>query len=198
VIVSDLDGMLVTGPRFSEEFPKKFGVPRVDVDEFFSGEFQQCKIGELDLRNVLEKYAQKWGIGVAEILEFWFGLSTINKEVVEILKKLKAQDVSIILATNQEKYRLAYLLELLQEDEHWIDVVIASCEIGIKKPDPEFYERIESLFPIVKKNDMLVFDDKKETIEALIRMGYVAEVFEDVTQFKKSLKKFGLEFNDEE
>ena len=198
MIVSDLDGMLVTGPRFSEEFPKKFGVPRVDVDEFFSGEFQQCKIGELDLRNVLEKYAQKWGIGVAEILEFWFGLSTINKEVVEILKKLKAQDVSIILATNQEKYRLAYLLELLQEDEHWIDVVIASCEIGIKKPDPEFYERIESLFPIVKKNDMLVFDDKKETIEALIRMGYVAEVFEDVTQFKKSLKKFGLEFNDEE
>lgn len=195
VIVPDLDGMLVTGPRFSEEFPKKFDVPREDVDEFFIGEFQLCKIGKLDLLDVLEKSAQKWGISVDDILDFWFSLSAVNKEVVEILNKLKAQGVSIILATNQEKHRLAYLLELLQKDGGWIDAVAASCEIGIKKPHPKFYEKMESLFPDVQKDEILVFDDKQETIDALRKMGYNAEIFENLEKFKQSLKKFGLELN---
>ena len=184
--------MLVTGPRFSEEFPKKFGVPRSDIDRLFSGEFQQCKTGELDLRDVLEGYAQKWGVSVNEILDFWFGLSSVNKAVVEVLRKLKTREVSIILATNQEKHRLRYLLDLLQKDDTWIDAVVASCDLGVKKPHPRFYDKIMSLFPNMQKEGLLVFDDKQETVDALVEMGYFAERFEGLDKFKQSLRKFGL------
>ncbi|MBR9680216.1 MAG: HAD-IA family hydrolase [Candidatus Altiarchaeota archaeon] len=180
VIVPDLDGMLILSKKFSEEFPKSKDIPSEMVSELFiSGDFSKCQLGKLDLKDLFEsKYSQKWGVSSDEIFDFWASLDTKNEEVIENLRNLKLKGYQIVLATNQEKYRLTRLLDLLGGD--LFDDVIASCNIGIKKPSPRFYKKILDRLG-VKKQDIFFFDDRVENIEKLTSLGYQAKLFSNLS-----------------
>lgn len=186
LIVPDIDGMLLSSERFSAAFPAKYGVDPEKVTEFFKADFGDCMKGQKDLKTVLAGYVPQWkeGLTVGEVLSFWFELNTENKAVIEELQRLRAKGVKIVLGTNQEKYRLAYILES-RGFKKWVDGVVASCELGSKKPDPRFYQAIEKLFPQISKKEILIFDDKPENIERLRSLGYNAEQYCDFASFQE-------------
>lgn len=190
LVVPDVDGMLLTSERFSDAFPRVYGVDKAKIDAFFKEEFGDCVKGKKDLKKLLAVYLPKWkpGMSVEDALKFWFDLYHENQPVIDELKKYRLQGLKIVLGTNIERYRLDNILKERGFGQ-WADGVVASCEIGIKKPAPEFYQVLEKKFPTVKKSEILIFDDKEEHIEQLKKLGYNAERYEDFPGFQQLFKQ---------
>jgi len=186
LIVPDIDGMLLHSEKFSEAFPKKFGVSAEAVGEMFAEDFNDCKLGKKDLREVLESRLSGWSTDLSadDVLKFWFNLDNPEEEVIDFLKDLRSKEVRIVLGTNQEKYRLEHILKNLGFI-NWTDGVVSSCDIGIKKPDEKFYQEILNRFPDVDKSEILIFDDKEKNVVTLKDLGFNAEVYADLDALRK-------------
>ena len=176
IIVPDVDGMLVLGPKFSTTIKKEKNINVTKI--FTSGDYKACQKGEKDLKKVLKKH----GFEPEKTMEYWFSLYKRNEEVINHLKRIKKEKgIKIVIATNQEKYRLKFLLELLNSDE-WVDQVIASCDVHLLKPDINFYKKIKA-----KPEEVLIFDDKDYT--HLKKAGYSTEKYTTIEKFEKKLAK---------
>ena len=76
------------------------------------------------------------------------------------------------LATNQERLRAAYLMEKLGLAEH-VDGIFYSARLGAKKPDREFFARIQAAVGL-NGEEMLLIDDSRQNSEAALKAGWQA------------------------
>lgn len=84
-------------------------------------------------------------------------------ELIEKIQELRKSGVQCFVATNQERYRLEYLRKDMNFDEYF-DGVFCSTEIGLKKPQKEYFEYILNMIEIPAQ-EVLYFDDSLENIE---------------------------------
>ena len=139
----DIDGVFLhSSTPFSERYEAKMGKPGLTTT-FFKGVFQDCLIGNGDLREELQKRTDEWGWdgSVDDLLEYWFaGEANINEETVAIINELRSAGKPCYLLTNQEKYRTQYFTDQLGISTY-VDGLLASNHLGVKKPDHEFYAK---------------------------------------------------------
>jgi putative hydrolase of the HAD superfamily len=86
------------------------------MQEFFRGIFQECLIGNADLREILPSYLNEWGWkdGVDSYLKHWFDSENLpDHALIKRAQELRKSGIKCYVATNQEKYRLAYLRETM-------------------------------------------------------------------------------------
>ncbi|MDR2686208.1 MAG: HAD family phosphatase [Oscillospiraceae bacterium] len=94
----------------------------------------------------------------------------------ELIPLLKARGQRVYLLTNaprafhREKYRLPYLA--------LFDGVLASCDVGLLKPDPEIYRLFLRTFGL-RAEDCLFIDDMRANIEGARRVGIPGHCFQD-------------------
>jgi epoxide hydrolase-like predicted phosphatase len=127
-----------------------------------------------------------------EFLPIWneiFFLSDKNRQVYSLAKSLR------------QKYRLALLtninilhLEYLKSNFAVFDVfhkILASCELGVSKPDPLIYEKSLNILG-VRPAQAVYFDDRAELIEAAGGLGVRSFLFSSVKQLKEDLVSCGI------
>ena len=93
------------------------------------------------------------------------------------------------LATNQEKYRGAFMKETMFANE--FDGFFISAELGAKKPDAVFFQKVltqlmqqhEGLQP----SDIVFFDDTMDNIDGAAQLGISAHYYERLDQVKELL-----------
>jgi putative hydrolase of the HAD superfamily len=162
-VLWDIDGVFVQHTeRFSDAYIAKFKIDKSVMDDFFDGEFQECLVGEKDLRRVLPKYFEswKWKGNISSLLYFWFSLpAVLNPHVVQFNKEIKEKGFKTYAATNQEAYRAAYIKDTLKLGEQF-EEFFSSAMIGYKKPDKKFFEEI--LKQINLRPDEIIFVDDDE------------------------------------
>lgn len=191
-LLVDADGVIITGPMFSERYEKIYGVRQADFNSFFLGEFQKCLIGQADLKQEVEKYLPKWNWNKSldEFLEFWFtSEEEINRDLLQLVTALKKKNIYSYIATNQEKYRsqhLAFNLNLLET----FDGMFTSAHIGYTKPDLRYFEKVYEQLNDVEKNEVLFIDDSEKNIEAAKKFGFHAEKYTTFDKFKENLQKY--------
>jgi putative hydrolase of the HAD superfamily len=78
----------------------------------------------------------------------------------------------VYLATNQEHLRAAYLMEKLGLAEH-VDGIFYSAHLGAKKPDMEFFAKVQAAVGLCGE-EMLLIDDSCQNIEAALKAGWQA------------------------
>jgi putative hydrolase of the HAD superfamily len=78
----------------------------------------------------------------------------------------------VYLATNQEHLRAAYLMEKLGLAEH-VDGIFYSARLGAKKPDMEFFAKVQAAVGLCGE-EMLLIDDSRQNIEAALKAGWQA------------------------
>jgi putative hydrolase of the HAD superfamily len=78
----------------------------------------------------------------------------------------------VYLATNQEHLRAAYLIEQLGLAEH-VDGILYSAQLGAKKPDREFFAKVQAAVGL-HGDEMLLIDDDSRNVEAALRAGWQA------------------------
>ena len=71
-IIFDADGVVIDSELLDLE--KFFGISREAMAGFFTTEFQECLIGQMDLKEALSQYLKKmlWHGSVDDLLHYWF------------------------------------------------------------------------------------------------------------------------------
>ena len=192
-IVYDLDGMLFHEPHyFTKELENKFGIPLEESLFAKDPKFKECYCGKISLDEFLKPYYEKWQKHEKFNLSFedakleWFKFAQVNPEMIDLARKLKAQGIVNIIATNNSKERIAYLREEYGLDETF--EIIGSFNLGVMKPAEEFFTKVMAQLGL-KAEEVLYYDDKESTIAELKKLGFDAVVYKDIDGFKTDLEE---------
>jgi len=164
-ILFDTDWVLVHAEPWSIRFTREYWVT-ADMQIFFRWIFQDCIIGKADLMEVLPPYLSEWWWRwiVEEYLRNWFESEDLpDTNLIGHIQKLRKEWIKCYVATNQEKYRLAYLRNEMKFDEYF-DWIFCSAEMWLKKPQKEYFQYILNVLNI-PSDEVLYFDDSLENIE---------------------------------
>ncbi|MGI8420041.1 MAG: HAD family hydrolase [Candidatus Levyibacteriota bacterium] len=132
VILFDADGVLINGELFSEQLQREYNISTKKTISFFEGPFQACLTGNADLKEILAPYLKEWGWkkSVDDLLTYWFEAEhTIDEALVSYIQQLRLKGIKCYVATNQEKYRVAYMLKNMGFNDSF-DKVYASAHLG--------------------------------------------------------------------
>ncbi len=158
VAVFDADAVFLRSSRPADYLEQRYGITREKLGPFFAKNAQSL-IGKADIKDILPPFLKEWSIGesVDEFLaEAFFSGSEIDPDVAEIVAGLRARGVTCCLATNQDQHRMAHLDERLEIREYF-DGSFVSCELGVKKPEHEFYRAIQAHFT---ERKLVFWDDQ--------------------------------------
>jgi putative hydrolase of the HAD superfamily len=197
VILFDCDGVIIKrdkyfSQRLKIDFKEKLNSSA--VDSFFKNEFLLCEAGKADLKVELAKVLTSWGINwtVEEVLKYWFeGEEEIDEQVVGTVQKLREKGIKCYLSTNNEKYRVEYLSKVVGLNKV-LDGIFSCASLGVLKPDLKFWEGVFKQLSGVLKDQVLVFDNKKEMTDSAKEFGFYAEVYSDFENFQKQLNLYNI------
>ena len=124
-----------------------------------------------------------------QFVRAWNGIFTENRDVTRIMHRLHTRH-QLIALTNTNELHLSHIqatVPSLSVLSHWV----ASCDVGLRKPDPQFYrlalERVG-----VRAQAAVYIDDRPELVEAGRGVGLTAIHFENSRQLEQDLQAIGL------
>lgn len=136
---------------------------------------------DLDLGKIsLEDYYKKRNIVLAEdikdrVLHYYVDRE-FDEGLIEIIKELKKKDYKFYILSNNNKEVREYIINLpLYKD--YFDGEVFSCEYNVVKPNEQIYQILLEKYNL-KAEETVFIDDKKENIEASIKLGFKGFVYE--------------------
>lgn len=194
-IIFDADGVVINSPGyFSVQYEKEFGVSNDIMVPFFRGIFQEAVMGKADLKELLVPEIEKWKWKgtIDELLAWWFKSEHyIDERIVKEIRRLQEKGIKCCLGTKQEKYRAAYIRKEMGFEKIFDDLYI-SCEMGCKKPMPEFFEYIQNDLAkkfSIRAQEIMLWDNKQENIAASKEMGWQSYLYKDFKDFHKIISQ---------
>ena len=181
VVVLDVDCVVVEPWGFANALQRKFGITLEQTHGFFSGPFQDCLTGELDLRSELPAHLAEWNwnLSLEEFLNLWMlSDDRPNLEVLDLVSQLRSAGVACHAASNQEQIRAAYLANEMGFAKLF-DGLHFSCNIGARKPSTEFFSAVQLALGS-SKEDVHFWDDDPRFVRAASQFGWKAFLFEGV------------------
>ncbi|MFC4638909.1 HAD family hydrolase [Deinococcus hohokamensis] len=182
VLLLDVDGVLVNAPEW-------FGVrllreaPEV-TREFFHTAFRSASTGQSDLREHLPAFLAGLGRSQTpdEFLTEWL-VSEHHPEpaLLAEVSRLRAAGWQTHLATNQEAHRLRYLLNDMGLGKV-VGGTFASCEVGHRKPSPEYYAEVTRRLHLPPEQ-IVFWDDAPENVTAARDFGWQAHLYTGLDDF---------------
>jgi putative hydrolase of the HAD superfamily len=147
VLAVDVDGVLLDPQRgglgpWGLALQERLGIDRGALREaFFAPHWDDIVVGRRPIEPALASALQSLGsrVTVDEVLECWFQADfVVNEPVLSALRGVAENGAKLVLATNQEHRRLAFLREHL-EPLLPIAATFASAELGVVKADERFW-----------------------------------------------------------
>src|SRR3954467_1994916 len=139
--------------------------------EFFAPYWEDIVLGRAGLMEHLATALQKIAphVSPAAFVSYWFEKdSRLVPSLFQELSVVRSVGIRVYLATNQEHLRAAYLMEKLGLAEH-VDDIFYSARLGAKKPDMEFFAKIQAAVGLCGE-EMLLIDDNRQNVEAALRV----------------------------
>lgn len=197
-ILFDVDGVLVHGyhakPAFSrhwdEQLETDFGISRADFrDRFIRTVFEsEVLTGKLSLYEALEAALPTMGHAgdPQELIDYWMERDAVTTPgLLPYVERLQAcPSVRLFIATNQESVRASYLMNTMGFGRYFQDI-FHSARLGVLKPHPQFFVRIEALLDRPSEKPTF-FDDRENVVEAARSAGWDAHQFDRPTDVLKS------------
>jgi putative hydrolase of the HAD superfamily len=182
----DVDGVLLDPERggrgsWRREIDNRFGVDSSELSPvFFRRVWTEVVTGARPIEPAVADALDElgWNISVEDFLTCWLEADyALDMEVVEAALVLADQGVRLVLATNQEHRRAAFLNERLGELLP-LDDVLYSGALGVPKPDLRFFALAsEALGCSASPNRIAFIDDATENVAAAQTSGWTAELF---------------------
>ncbi len=192
VIIFDGVGLITHQEPLSVGLARDYKIPLEKTLPFFKGALQDCVAGRSDLKEVFLPYLKAWGWnhGVDAMLDYWFERDhKIDTNIVAFIGDLKRKGILCLLATNNEKYRFAYMLDKMGFGKIF-DKAYCSAHLGCKKPNKQFFSKIYNDLENISKEEILFWDDKAENVKGAKDFGIHAELFVSFKDFKEKIKKY--------
>ena len=193
-IIFDADGVLVKPASWCvTRAHELYGVPKAEFMAFIHGDFKRCTTGELDLEVALAPLLKRWQVSVSipEFIQTWLEHeNVIDPVMLEEIRALRASGMPCFVGTNQERNR-ANFMRLEMGFQAATDGVFASCDLGARKPDRAFFDRLAAQLSDqlnLEPASVLLIDDSHENVTAARAAGWCAEHFTTQQAFRKHLR----------
>lgn len=194
VILFDVDGVLAIGEPFSKHLARTYSITPDVTRSFFEIRFLECLTGKADLKEELAGLLPAWGWSgsIEAFLDEWFRFEhRINEPLIAYVQRLRQQHMRCYLATNQEKYRTAYLLAEMGFAGAF-DGIFSSAHVGYMKNEIAFFAYVLSQLPGIKADEILFWDDSPANVEVARKVGLHAEVYSSFPDFEKKMTLYGI------
>lgn len=147
--------------------------------------------GLLDAEGIRRDVCGALGVELpmGEFAPLWSSHFTVHDAVLPRVEGLVGR-VKLVLLSNTNALHVAWLrprLPLLQR----FDAVLMSCEVGLVKPDPAFFQLALQRAGCAP-GEAVFFDDLPEFVEAASALGIRGQLFTDAPTFDAQLKALGL------
>jgi putative hydrolase of the HAD superfamily len=185
----DADGVLIRNERlFSHQYAEEQSLEAEQIEPFFHGRFRLATVGKADLKQLIAEHSDLWHWHGTpeELLEKWFKAEdNVDQALLGTLQQLRAAGTKVYLATDQERYRVAYMRQHMFNDK--LDGIFVSCELGYEKIQPEFWREVLGRLPGTNPHDVIFFDDSQSKVDAATAAGLDARLYTDRSQVEALL-----------
>jgi len=188
-VILDLNGVVVLGEYTSKRFERDYGVP---YEEFFKVLKEILKVvnkpGAPSIFSLFTPHLNYWEVDLSEeeFLNYWLSGEDINKELLELLDKIKDQGIKVFSLSNNFRERTVYYREHFPEMFETFDKSYFSWETGFPKPDKKAFLNVLAENDL-KPEECLFFDDAEKNVKVAKELGLKAELYQDVEQVKVML-----------
>jgi len=180
-LIIDVDGVLVTGRpedgrNWAADLERDLGVNAADLQrEFFARHWDDIIVGRAKLSERLSPSLARIAPHVScdRLISYWFEKdSRLDSAILNDVAACRATGLKICLATNQEHMRAAYLMNVLGLAER-VDGIFYSADLGCRKPEQQFFRRIEASTSL-SPEELLLVDDTPANVDAARDAGWNA------------------------
>jgi putative hydrolase of the HAD superfamily len=192
-VLFDADGVLTLPEEvFSVVYARSHGLDYEPFEHFFKTEWRDFVTGKRDLKEAIASDPElwQWKGDADSLLDYWFKAEDIrNDALIALIQELNQRGFACHLATEQEKYRAAYMKDVMFKG--LFRSYFVTCEIGFKKSEPAFFEEIirhlqtETLS--LTPEEIVFFDDDQSKIDAALSVGINAQLYQNVDHVKQIL-----------
>lgn len=169
-----------------EYMAKKLKIP---IDTWFDSidtTYAKSIEGEISKKKAVSIISKNLGIKVKEFEALFCKAYKIyfrkNKELYNLAYKLKEKGMKIGILSDQ--WYLSDDALISKEDRKRFDVVIISCEVGLRKPNIKIYELLIKEFKKkkIKAQEILFVDNRKWNLTCLRKLKIQTVLFKDNKQ----------------
>ncbi len=141
---------------------------------FKSEEWKLLDLGNITKEDAILKIQNRVPKGykslIKEVIENRTKYLKINKETIEIAKKLKEKEYKIFVLSNMVTYTYEYFKD--NEFFNICDGIVISAYEHIKKPDEEIFKRILKRYNLIPEECLFIDDDDtKESLKTANKLG---------------------------
>ncbi|KAI6219216.1 Acyl-CoA dehydrogenase family member 10 [Aphelenchoides besseyi] len=179
-ILFDMGGVIFQFPQ-QHELHKFVARLRSEPDVYAT--YSACELGQIPVEDIVDLLEPVFP-GVSSIEDFEKAdpkdyLGPVNYDVIRAAKKLRLLGFTIGVITNNyfwssEGNRTTSIPEIYEIS----DVVVESCLVGCRKPDPKIFEIMLDKIDL-KANECIFVDDFINNVEAAAALGFTAIHLED-------------------
>ncbi len=187
-------------PLALEKIKDKLGVsPNCVIDALFFDDFAlDFEKGMISGYDFYLKFKEsfKAKISYSEFIDSWCKIFSPNKEVIELVKRLRLL-YPVYLISNINELHFNYLYQQWKEIFLLFDKLFLSFKIKAVKPEKRIYEELfkEGFLP----EEVIYIDDRQDLIEEGRKLGLRCFQFRDLNSLIKDLEKEKIHiFSDEE
>lgn len=191
LIIFDFGGVLGSdADSWEKTFGKilsRTGLTTEELDALWGLHWDKMKTGAYDLdvffKDVVR--AAKKEVSVQELLVVYKECISLNKEIFDMAKELKAKGYALAVLANETKTGMRFKTEK-SELAAIFDRIYCSADIGFAKPDEKAFMRVLEDFEKTPQVSLLI-DDREKNTEAATRLGMSAILYENSAQLHATL-----------
>jgi len=151
--------------------------------------WNKAGLGLVEDEVVFEEAARNHGVSAIEIKSWLLSRREPNKELIELLSRLKDGIKIAILNNGLKTLFYQYLQNSVIPIE--LHVLINSAEKGVKKPDPKIYE-ITCAELGVSFEECVFVDDSQENIEGAKELGMEGILFTSIDKLRTMFDELNI------
>lgn len=195
LILVDLGGVVVDveSDRLVHQVAQLLGKPFEEVQQaiYHDELLLPFELGGIEPQAYYEGLKARLGLPwtYERFVEAWNGILSENRDVTWIVQRLRTRH-RLMALSNTNELHLAHMkrtVPSLSVMEEWI----ASCEVGLRKPDPRIYFLALERAKVLPRYAVYI-DDRPELVDAGRSIGLTAIRFQNSRQLDQDLQAIGL------
>lgn len=195
LIIFDLEKVLLDSWHKILDYRQLNSVSKSKFYEFDTSDVRKnFHLGKITEEEFLNRFIEFVGANVAveELKSLIRESLTLYPDVLQIVKSIR-NNHRVVLASNFSKEWSKYVTEKY-EFIKFFDALFFSCDVGIRKPDVQFYSKILNEFNVTPE-ECIFIDDKERNITGAESLGMKTILYKNAENLKNELKKIGVKID---